>query len=302
MKAPPGFDYVEAFSRNIGLITGDEQERLSRARVGVAGLGGVGGVHLLAMARLGIGGFSVADLDHFELANFNRQAGAYMRTLGRAKVDVMAEEVLGINPTADLRVFPAGIDEGSIDRFLDGCVAAVDGIDFFNMAARRLLFRRARERGIHAFTSAPVGFGATLQVFSPTGMSFDEYFDIHDGMTVTEQLIHFGLGLTPTLLQRRYFRPGSLDLSGGRAPSLAPASFLCAGIIATEVANLIIGRRRSKVAPWYFHFDPFVQAYRVGRLRRGNRNLLQRAKKWWVLRTNPELRAAIQPGDGPVRS
>lgn len=289
------FDYGEAFSRNLGLVSEVEQARLRQARVAVAGLGGVGGVHLLALARLGIGSFTLADLDQFELANMNRQVGATMQTLGRPKLDTMVEMLAAINPCAEARQFPEGVTEANIAAFLEGAIAAVDGLDFFNMEVRRLLFRWARERGVYTVTAGPVGFGSALLVFSPTGMSFDEYFDVRDDMPLTEQLLHFGLGLAPKLLHRRYFPPRALDLSGQRAPSLGPACFLCAALVATEVANLVLGRRPVRAAPYYSQFDPLVQRYGTGRLRWGNRNPIQRAKKWWVLRTNADLRAAVHP-------
>ena len=52
-----GFSYGEAFSRHLGLINPDEQARLRRSRVAIIGMGGVGGIHLVTLARLGIGGF-----------------------------------------------------------------------------------------------------------------------------------------------------------------------------------------------------------------------------------------------------
>lgn len=291
---PLDFDYQEAFSRNLGLVSEAEQARLRKARVAIAGLGGVGGLHLTVLARLGIGRFALADLDQFELANMNRQVGATLATLGRSKVEVMAEMVRAINPTVELRLFEGGINDGNIDVFLEGASVAIDGVDFFNMDARRLLFRSARARGIHALTAAPVGFGATLHVFSPTGMSFDEYFDVRDGMNLPEQLIQFGLGLAPKLAHRAYFPPSTLDLSGRRAPSLAPACFLCAALAATEVVNLVLRRRPPRVAPEFAQFDPFVVTFKTGRLRWGNRNPIQRVKRWWVLRTNPKLRESIR--------
>lgn len=291
---PTSFAYPEAFSRNIGLVSEIEQARLRRARIAIAGLGGVGGVHLLALARLGVGDFVLADFDRFELANMNRQVGATTETLGRAKVDVMADMVEAINPTVELRLFPEGIDARNIDAFLDGATAVVDGIDFFNMEARRLLFRKAREHGIHALTSGPVGFGATLHIFSPTGMSFDQYFDIRDSMTPAEQVMQFGLGLAPKMAHVSYFRPSALDLEGRRAPSLGSACFLSAALVATEVANLVLGRRAPRVVPQFFQFDPLMQTYKTGRLRWGNRSPLQRVKKWWVLRSNPRLRDSIR--------
>src|SRR5258705_5251852 len=295
MSAPGagGYDYDEAFSRNIGLLTEEEQARVRGARVAVGGLGGVGGNHVLALARIGFGSFSLADLDHFELANMNRQAGASVNTLGRSKVEVTAEIVRAINPEADLRLFPNGITRENIGDFLDGAVAAVDGIDFFNMDARRLLFREARARGIHALTSAPVGFGATLHVFSPTGMSFDRYFDIQDGMSLPAQLIQFVLGLAPERAHRSYFPPGAVDFEKRRAPSLAPGCLFASVLVATAIANLVVKKRPPKVAPHFSQFDPLVQTYKTGYLRSGNRNPKQRAKRWRVLRTNRALREAV---------
>src|SRR5262245_59714807 len=99
------WSYQEAFSRHAGLISPAEQERLRGARVALVGMGGVGGIHLATLARLGIGTFHIADPDCFELANFNRQYGAITRTLGRSKAVVMAEVARGINPELQLRVF-----------------------------------------------------------------------------------------------------------------------------------------------------------------------------------------------------
>src|SRR6476661_6591982 len=75
------FNYSQAFSRNIGWLTVEEQERLRGARAAIAGLGGVGGGHLLTLARLGVGNFNISDFDYFEIHNFNRQAGAMMSTV-----------------------------------------------------------------------------------------------------------------------------------------------------------------------------------------------------------------------------
>ena len=49
---PADFSYDDAFSRNLGWVTSEEQRRLRRARIAIAGLGGVGGSHLLTLARL----------------------------------------------------------------------------------------------------------------------------------------------------------------------------------------------------------------------------------------------------------
>src|SRR5437764_7307201 len=84
------FCYKEAFSRNLGWLTEWEQQALRHKRIAIAGMGGVGGFHLLTLARFGIGAFNIADMDKFELVNFNRQIGATMETIGRPKAQVMA--------------------------------------------------------------------------------------------------------------------------------------------------------------------------------------------------------------------
>ena len=58
------FNYDEAFSRNIGWLTPDEQTRLRDKKIAIAGLGGAGGVHLLTLARLGIVIFAISGFFH----------------------------------------------------------------------------------------------------------------------------------------------------------------------------------------------------------------------------------------------
>ncbi len=73
MSQQERFDYEVAFSRNIGWFTEAEQARLRGCRVAVGGLGGVGGSHLLTLARLGVGQFTITDLD--TLSAYRRPRG-----------------------------------------------------------------------------------------------------------------------------------------------------------------------------------------------------------------------------------
>ncbi|MGP8320588.1 MAG: ThiF family adenylyltransferase, partial [Methanosarcinaceae archaeon] len=80
---------AEAFSRNIGILTQTEQDKLADAKVAIPGMGGVGGVHLITMTRSGVGKFHIADLDTYEPVNINRQFGARVPDFGRSKIEVM---------------------------------------------------------------------------------------------------------------------------------------------------------------------------------------------------------------------
>lgn len=92
------------FSRMALLVGEDAIERLSRARVAVFGVGGVGGYVVEALARSGVGALDLIDNDKVCLTNLNRQIIALHSTLGRDKVDVMRERVLDINPECKVTV------------------------------------------------------------------------------------------------------------------------------------------------------------------------------------------------------
>src|SRR3954470_17013495 len=98
------FHYEQAFSRNIGWVTPAEQATLRGKRIAIAGGGGVGGVQLLTLARLGVAPFHIADFDSFDTANFNRQVGAMMSTIGQPKAEVLARMVKDINPEAEVKI------------------------------------------------------------------------------------------------------------------------------------------------------------------------------------------------------
>ena len=289
---PPRFDYGAAFSRNIGWVTATEQERLRGARVAIAGMGGVGGGHLLTLARLGIGRFNIADLDRFEVHNFNRQAGAFMSTAGQEKVDVMARMARDINPTLDVNSFSCGVTPGNVDAFLDGVDVYVDGIDFFAMDARRMLFAACHARGIPALTAAPLGMGVALLYFAPGGMSFEQYFRL-EGHDRQEQFARFIAGLSPAMLQRHYLAaPEAVDFAAQRGPSTAMACELCAGVMGTAVLKVLLGRGPLRAAPWAMQFDAYRQQLRFTWRPFGNANPLQ----WLLLRLiRPRLGMAATP-------
>lgn len=270
------FDYDAAFSRNVGWVTADEQRSLRGKRIAIAGMGGVGGVHLLTLARLGIGAFNISDFDTFDFVNFNRQAGAVMAALGRPKVDVLAEMALEINPALGMRRFPEGVSPANLDDFLKDVDLYVDGLDFFAFEARRATFAACHRLGIPAVTAAPLGMGTAVLVFLPGGMSFEEYFCL-EGCDEEEMAIRFLLGLSPAMLQRGYLAdPSRVNLAERRGPSTIAACQLCAGVTATEALKILLNRGGVIAAPRGYQFDAYrnrlVRTWRPG----GNRNPLQR--------------------------
>ncbi len=277
MTPPPRFSYDEAFSRNLGWVTADEQRTLRGKRVAIAGLGGVGGAHLLTLARLGVGRFRLAEFDTFDVVNFNRQQGASMSTLGRPKIDVLAEMARDVNPEIELELLPDGVTAGNVARFVDGVDLYVDGLDFFAFDARERTFAACHAARVPATTVAPLGMGAALLNFMPGRMSFEQYFRLK-GVDEREKMVRFLIGLAPAVLQRAYVAdPSYVDFAQRRGPSTAMACQLCAGIAATEALKILLGRGRVVAAPTALQFDAYRN--KLVRTRRpwGNRNPLSRA-------------------------
>lgn len=271
------FSYREAFDRNVGWITEGEQQVLRNKRVAIAGLGGVGGAHLLTLSRLGIGNFSLAEFDFFEVHNLNRQVGANVHTLGRAKLEVMAEVATAINPQTDIRSFSDGVHADNVDRFLADVDLYIDGLDFFVLDERRMVFEACAQRGIPALTVAPLGMGAALLVFMPGRMTFEQYFGMRD-CSESEKAARFLAGLSPSMLQLGYLvDPSRVDLVHRRGPSTAMACDLCAGIAGTEALKILLGRGRVFAAPWGIHFDAYKNRLKRTWRPGGNAHPLQKA-------------------------
>lgn len=270
------FDYQIAFSRNIGWVTGAEQAVLRNSRIAIAGMGGVGGIHLLTLARLGVGKFNISDFDTFDQVNFNRQAGATMQTLGHPKVDVMAKQALDINPELDIRTFPRGVNEENIEDFFRDVDLYVDGLDFFVFAAREAVYQACERLKIPAVIAAPLGMGTAVVNILPGHMSFEEYFRF-SGVSEEEKALRFLLGLSPAMLQRGYLVDRStVDFAARRGPSTAMACQLCAGAAATEALKILLQRGKVLAAPHGYQFDAYRNKFTHTWRPWGNRNYLQR--------------------------
>ena len=270
------FQYEQAFSRNIGWVTPAEQQQLRGKRIAIAGGGGVGGVHLLTLARLGVTQFHIADFDTFDIPNFNRQVGAMMSTVGQPKADVLARMARDINPDIDIKIFPEGVHADNLDAFLSGVDLYVDALDFFAFDARQQTFAACARLAIPATTAAPLGMGAALLNFMPGRMTFEEYFGWGD-LPEQEKAIRFVVGLAPAGLHRNYLMvPSSVNFAERRGPSTFMACQLCAGIIATESLKILLGRGDVLAAPWGMQFDAYrnklKRTWRPG----GNRHPIQR--------------------------
>lgn len=273
------WSFERAFDRNRGLINDQEQAVLSTSLVVIPGCGGIGSTVAETLARIGVGRFRLCDPDTYDVANFNRQLGATMSSVGLNKAESSKTRILSINPNAEVEIFNEPVTDANADEFVQGCQVVLDGIDFFAVGARRALFRAAHNAGIPAMTAAPLGFSASLQIYLPDqGMSFDEFFDFAEDDGIAEQLTKFLVGLAPKALHRTYTDMSAFNPITQTGPSSILGTQLASTLIGGEVIRLILNREGTLPAPWYRQFDAYRQVWVKRRLIGGNRHPAQKLK------------------------
>lgn len=123
---------LNQFSRTELLLGKEAMDKLSKSRVAVFGVGGVGGFTVEALARSGVGTIDLIDDDKVCLTNLNRQIIATRSTIGKYKVDVAKERILDINPNAVVHTYKMFYMPDTADQFdftaFDYVVDAIDTV------------------------------------------------------------------------------------------------------------------------------------------------------------------------------
>ena len=121
---------VGRFSRTELLLGTDAVAKLADRTVMIFGVGGVGSFVAEGLARSGVGHFVLVDDDLICLTNINRQLHATSKTVGRAKVEVMKERIIDINPEAEVTIIQKFyLPENAAEFFTRNCDYIVDAVD-----------------------------------------------------------------------------------------------------------------------------------------------------------------------------
>lgn len=246
-------------SRNIGILTEKEQGVLKKSTVAIAGVGGIGGFTAERLVRLGVGHIKIADPEFFEPSNLNRQFGCYKSTINKNKAVVIGKILNDINPFVKLDIYREGINRGNICDFIKGSNIVIEEVDYNAFEITQLLHRECRRKKIHIITSFAVGFGCSVFIFSPRGISLDEFFKEpirNKGIT------RFRLSpkkICPLKLSYIPRETSEKILSGKQKfmPTVSPGVALASVVMATETAKFILRKKSPLVAPNYIFVDLF---------------------------------------------
>ena len=198
------FNYQQAFCRHSNLCKSWNQDKIRATKVAVIGCGGVGGLHAINLARMGVEYITLVDPDVFELSNLNRQYGSSTESIGKFKASVIERDILAINPEAEVNAVVDSFDKDNAFDIIHDVDIIIDGIDIFNFQARLVLYKTAMLYGKTVINSGPFSFGAGLIVFGKNSMTFEDYFDIYDCSQPTENFVKLCAGMTPSFMYLKY--------------------------------------------------------------------------------------------------
>ena len=141
------------------------QEQLSKSKVAVVGVGGLGTVSSLYLALAGVGYIRLIDQDTIEAQNLHRQILYTVADLHYPKAEVAAKRLQEQNSLVKIEAFSENVNSTNVERLLDGVDCVVDGLD--NMVTRYLVNRACLKLKIPYVFGAAIGVEGNLSVFAP---------------------------------------------------------------------------------------------------------------------------------------
>ena len=253
-------DYAELFSRNQGVISPSQQQRLRDARVLVVGTGGIGGTVAMALARCGVGNFTLVDFDAFEATNMNRQMVCRERNLGRNKARATAQEIRSANGIANVQVVQRVVPIEDLDALVAGHDLVYPAADDF--AYSICLFRAARRNGIPAVLAVPSGLWAMVSLLPPDGPTLEELLGLPLGLPypALQQLFEAPLYRLASFFyvlaggwhrsyQRRFVE------AGAPLTQVSPVVWTAGSLAALEGMKLLTAIGKPVAAPRYYWLD-----------------------------------------------
>lgn len=201
------------YLKNLGALTLAEQKKICQSRLLICGCGGLGGVSVNLLARLGIGHIRVVDGDVFAESNLNRQWLCDRRTISRSKALEAREFIQRVNPFCEVSVSASLLGEQNVQELLSDVDLALDALD--NLPGRFLVARWARKLGVPFIHAAATGWWGQISTFLP-----DAVLD----------------------LSAIYGRRNSRDPAEEAAGVLAPAPAVIAALQTFEALRLLTGK------------------------------------------------------------
>ena len=229
--------YWEMLTRQMPLVTKEEQEKFKNAKITVIGCGGIGGATIEMLARLGVGELVLVDEDSFDTTNLNRQTLATTDDIGRAKSETARMKVKKINPCVNVTSYNEHVSDENIDKIIDDSNLVIDALD--NVLTRVIVSRKARELKIPFVHGAIHGSLGQVTVFLANTPSYEEMFGLPSlNKDLSEETID-----------------DLKNIAKGAPPVFGPTPNLVGCLQAMEAYKIVTGIGKVTVAPRILTFD-----------------------------------------------
>jgi molybdopterin-synthase adenylyltransferase len=172
------------YLRNYRELSFHDQERMLSSSVGLAGLGGLGGHLLDALARLGVGRIAAADGDVFEECNLNRQLLSSQETMGLTKAEAARRRVASINPAVEIEATALMLDRQGFCSYLGRVDVLFDALG--GVAVKKLLLECGRSNNVPVITAAVAGWSCIVTTVLPGQTAPPDFFG--DGRGAEQRL------------------------------------------------------------------------------------------------------------------
>ena len=230
-------EYWEMLKRQMPLVSEAEQEKFKNARITVIGCGGIGGLTIEMLARMGIGELVLVDEDVFDLSNLNRQTLAAHTNIGQSKSEIAQKKVNEINPYVNVISYNEHVDESNIDKLIKDSRLVIDALD--NILTRVIVSRKAREYRIPFIHGAVHGTLGQITTFLPNTTSYEEMFNLPS----------LNRDLTDEVME------SLKNVTSGPPPVIGPTPNLVSCLEAMEAYKIITGIGKVTVSPKLLTFD-----------------------------------------------
>jgi sulfur carrier protein ThiS adenylyltransferase len=189
--------------------TSEIHDAISKARIGIAGLGGLGSNIAMMLIRAGVSEMVIADMDIVEISNINRQ-NYYLEQIGKAKTDATEETLKKINPYALIESHNVKLDRSNVPAIFKGCDVVCEA---FDVPSEKAMF-------INTILEKCPG----TKVVSGSGMA---------GLGRSNQII------TKKIFRDLYICGDGIDMEDVKGGLMSPRVNICAGHMANTVISLI---------------------------------------------------------------
>jgi hypothetical protein len=283
-------DYETLFQRNYGIFSKDEQERIKRASILIVGCGGIGGAVAIMLARSGVSRFVLVEFDLYEPTNINRQINCFVDTLWRNKAEVIKEDILRINPEAEVEIYEE-LTHSEIAELIPQVDLVFPAAD--NFAFSIFMFRDARKLDKTALMVVPSGTWANVSIIPPDRPSPEDihglpklttYEELRDMLEIRKYRFGYYFYVPVADWEIDYFR-GFVE-EGLQPPQICPTVWLCSSLGTLEALKFFSEKWKPVASPRYWYITrEKIQINRINRPSMQTLLVWQRRIVWWVFQT-----------------